>query len=544
MLSVLIADDEPKIIQLISHLVNWEDYHMEVKYTAKNGSTALQIILEQKPDLVITDIRMPNINGIDLVKQAKSAGISSYFIIVSGYSDFEYAQQAIKLGVDDYLLKPVSKEDLDNVLINICDKYQVQNNIKAEREQLLSTLSQNKDTLKKHLLFDILTDNDTPLLNATSEELSSEYGLNLTGDSICCLAVHIFIQEDSSNESSVDEIKYLTAKIQQDLQSRLDKICKDMICMIDGKDVIFLINYDLNQSPQIDNVLYKFHSNILDYKCIYPDIRLSVCRGTSTDNLPDFINSYKGCLRGLEYRFIYTDYLIPPVQEKASAYKKNAFTENDKKELHQAIELLSPDNLRTFLVRLQPLFSMIIATGDSVYPVLKLLVDSFLYEIHSLNIESVYEKFSTASLLSCLEDYFSFSDVYANLVNNFCEILNECREVKNNTEELPIRLARSYIQEHYHESLTLNDVSNVAGFSPTYFSTLFRKFTGSTFMDYLTEVRINNAKSLLLNTTYDIADICIQVGYSDTKYFTKQFKKNTHITPLEFRKLHGNRKGI
>ena len=124
MLKVLISDDEIKIIQLIRYLVRWEDFDMEIVGTANDGIKALDFFLSEKPDIVITDIRMPSIDGIQLIQKTLEQDLHPFFIIISGYREFEYAQKAISLGVEDYLLKPLRKKELESVLLKIRNKHQ------------------------------------------------------------------------------------------------------------------------------------------------------------------------------------------------------------------------------------------------------------------------------------------------------------------------------------------------------------------------------------------------------------------------------------
>lgn len=124
-MKVLIADDEKKVAQLIYKIVDWEQWGLEVIGVVNDGTLAVEMIRTEEPDIVITDIRMPGLNGIDLIRETKKEGKQIYFVIISGYSEFKYAQQALKLGVEDYLLKPVKKKDLAAVLDRIVGKRNV-----------------------------------------------------------------------------------------------------------------------------------------------------------------------------------------------------------------------------------------------------------------------------------------------------------------------------------------------------------------------------------------------------------------------------------
>jgi two-component system response regulator YesN len=129
-------------------------------------------------------------------------------------------------------------------------------------------------------------------------------------------------------------------------------------------------------------------------------------------------------------------------------------------------------------------------------------------------------------------------EIFSYLCMMIGESIKLIAQQKEQEETRPIRLAKQYIQENYMKPISLEDISNIVGFSPTYFSTLFKKVSGTNFVDYLTETRVNKAKELLRETNLNIAEICEQVGYSDLKHFTKSFRKNTGLKPSEYRKLY------
>lgn len=149
MLKVLIADDEIKVCQLILHLIDWKAIGLEVAGIVNNGKSAYQFICEKSPDIVITDIRMPNYDGIELIRRSKEQFPDIYFIIISGYSQFEYAHNAIKYGVEDYLLKPLKKKELQSTLNKIIEKHNAITTIASEREELQSLVHNAEEKAKK-----------------------------------------------------------------------------------------------------------------------------------------------------------------------------------------------------------------------------------------------------------------------------------------------------------------------------------------------------------------------------------------------------------
>lgn len=172
---VLIVDDEIKVCQLILHLVDWPAYEMEVIGVINDGKEAYQTICREKPDIVITDIRMPGMDGIDLVKNALKVKRDIYFVIISGYSQFEYARQAVSLGVEDYLVKPIKKKELQAVLDKIRDKNRENNMEQEEKTSLKVKLVESREKIKNSFLQYLLTQ---PEIYDNGDLMENQYQLN------------------------------------------------------------------------------------------------------------------------------------------------------------------------------------------------------------------------------------------------------------------------------------------------------------------------------------------------------------------------------
>ena len=188
MLKVLIADDEVKVIQLIEYLVDWSSFGMEIIGRVHDGEKALEMICFLKPDVVITDIRMPGLIGIELVQKTQEAGLHPFFVMISGYSEFEYAQKAIQLGVEDYLLKPLRKKDLEAVLLKILEKRRVE----TETSEALGALTKTTKQAKSKLLTDVLVNQDLTVFDLTQENFYERYGFHFPDSYTECIVTHLF----------------------------------------------------------------------------------------------------------------------------------------------------------------------------------------------------------------------------------------------------------------------------------------------------------------------------------------------------------------
>ena len=257
MIKVLIADDEEKVCTLISKLVNWKDFDMEVVATVYNGIEALDYIKKCPVDVAITDIRMPGYDGIELISKAKEINERIEFIIISGYRHFEYAQSAIKYGVSDYLLKPIKKEELNGTL----EKIRLQCLKRAEQlsaqEQLRLRLQDDTSKQREQLFLDLLLNSSKEI--ASLEELNQTYCFKFDKGIFQFTAIKIDCRYEDFN---TDSIQVLDEKISKILDSILRDSCREMEIYCKDTIVYALLNYSPENSQslrrQLKEVMWEF----------------------------------------------------------------------------------------------------------------------------------------------------------------------------------------------------------------------------------------------------------------------------------------------
>lgn len=540
MLTVLIADDEVKIVQLIQCLVRWEDFDMEVVATANDGLTAFSLISELEPDIVITDIRMPNVSGVELVQCTQNQGLHPYFIIVSGYSDFEYAQQAIKLGVEDYLLKPLKKKELESVLTKIQEKAGLAEKELAHRIALNDALITSHAKLKNALLTDLLIKEKTSVSRMSAEELNREYGVSFPGSSYVCVIWHLFSEHEREQIASQEEYQFLLPKLEKELLQRISGLCRETLSIALEHEILFLLNYDEVCQMDLEDQLSRLKIQFLNYRSIYPDMQMCLCMGSVAADFSGFVQSYQDARTALQMRFDKNGTFFLKYQPTSSSVLSvnDILTAPLKAKLTKEIELLNHAGFSAVLDEVKILLLKNKNQGTVLYQCYQLLADLFL-----LNMAPHMEQNQLTPLRHQMEDVLQIYSAFEDAFSCFQDLCLNCiarqRDAKKEAEHLPIRQARQYLQEHFAEPISLESVSRSVGFNPAYFSTLFKKETGQNFSDYLIKIRITQAQNMLTHTNMGIADIAVACGYSDVKYFSKLFKRNTSITPSEFRKLYG-----
>lgn len=537
MLDVIIVDDEPKVIQLICHLVDWKSFDMQIVATACDGEEALELISKFQPAVVITDIRMPGLDGIELIDQVQKKSIHPSFIIISGYKEFQYAQKAVRLGVDDYLLKPLKKKDLCSILTKIHQKHLANNQQAQKMDDLLNELNISRQKIKNNLLTDLLIRQLPISETVTASAFSARYNCNLTGELYECIVIHLYAGLPFQSSLHEEEYGFVLPRLQEAIHTLLEPFCEECISIIHTEEIIILTNYKSAHQQDLYNCLQKLKVNILNFKNIYPKMEIAIGLSPKFDQVLQIKENYQLAHQALSKRFTtHNELIFSSDKNLAFSTPVSLINPSNHKELSESISFLDCTAFHNALRIITDKFNQTPIDSNTIEHTYFSIVELFFYTVNSLSLIPNVEKNTFFHAFHCI---YNLSDLFNWLTDTCSHILQELADDQKNLEDRPIRLAKKYINDHYSESFSLETVSNLVGFNPAYFSTLFKKNTGQNFLDYVKEIRISRAKELLQNTNYDISEITRMVGYNDVKYFTKLFKEKTHLTPIEFRKLYG-----
>lgn len=534
-MKVLIVDDERKVCQLIYHLVDWNTYGMEVIGMINDGKEAYEFIRQERPDIVITDIRMPGLDGIDLVEKTLKEYKETYFVIVSGYSQFEYAQQAVKLGVEDYLLKPIKKKELQTVLGKISSKHKKNHKDRVETEILKTELMQTREKIKNNLLVAMVLNSGDGIKNWDREEICRRYGCNLDGRYHRFIIAHFF--ENAVTESN-DEHKFVLEKIQKILRDKLELLCLEYLSIVYGEEVICLLDMQECSEEILNQQINKANNEISMIREIFPAANVAIGVGALMEQLTEYKESLAGTQAAFLDRFAAEERVI--FREKREPRGKDEVSEiitpNVRKKFLSRIELQDADAVGDMVQDIGRKIAGNGISGSLFFGCYMEIVVLFMMGIkgYSHLEKAPQEEHYRKAFFS----FYKYADIVDWLETELRLFIAQYVEKQKDVEAKPIRMAKQYIMEHYNKAINLESVSNYVGLNPAYFSSVFKKATNQNFNDYVTEVRMENAKLLLSHTGRDVSDIAEDVGYSDIKYFSKLFKKNTGLTPSEFRKLY------
>ena len=524
MYKVLICDDEPNICYLINDFIDWESLDLVSCGFANSGSEALSMIELEKPDIVITDIRMPIIDGLEMIRQAKESGIDSRFIVISGYQQFDYAKTALKYGVIDYLLKPIDKLELNNSIIKTIEAITADAENSRIRDELSQTQRMSGSSLLKAVISCLSTDN--------YEIISSEFSDIVKGREYAFLS--ILFDHPSTDSIALDAIIDKASDIIR--STALDFGC-EAVCTAHRRSIFIMLLSEHLDYDLYDHVCDSVFFDVMHCASIYPEIRTTLAAGHIMNDVSMLKDAVSSLSDSINSRIVLgTDRVIKPHKpEHSSEFEFNA---QQNAQFVKLVDTCDSDGLAHFVAKL---FHELPSLEDKPYIIVeysKYIISVFLDHIrNSVSEESVlddiYRNYTDNVAL-----VYTVQSLSALLANCFTMYFDDVNNSKFTREQPYVQLVKNYIHENYASDCTLSEIADRIHLNVSYLSTLFKTKTGIGFAQYLLNHRMSAAKKLLKETNKTVEAISEEVGYSDLKNFRKQFKDTVGITPNKFRSLY------
>lgn len=539
MLKVLIVDDEPIICDLIHKLIVWDELDLVSLGSVQNGADAMEIILRQKPDIVITDIQMPGMTGLEMIERACRQNLPASFIVVSGYQEFEYAQQAVRFGVKEYLLKPVNKKDLNLILGRICREKGSQ---KAQQDQAARIQSELR---KKNA---ILRGNEMRQSVLAADRAFNPELFHFSPGEFLTLVVHVSLRDKTAIET-VDPTDVLENIICRAVD-RLQGSCFDSEYAVNDCNAYLLMNY----SPEL-HASYRERRDILQQLLHEVSVQYATFRITFGLSAPVHTDAEIGktlldASRASMSRLCEgSDYVIETCRLRLEHPDLGICTisADNRKKLLQLVETFQLADAQA-LVR--ELFARIESSGSyDIFHTFRLAVDLIFFirsEVVALGLRDLS--------CPCLENgvdippeesihrYLDNCDTFREITEFVCDYLaaeiRYCETARLNKVSEPIWITQEYIRTHIDRQISLEEVAAQAYVSPGYLCTLFKERTGKNFSDYIIEMRVEESKRLLRDPNYTINEVADRVGYSNARHFSKVFQKLVGVRPSDYRKIY------
>lgn len=532
-MKVLIADDELKICQLIKFLVDWDLLEMEVVGMAQNGLEALEKTRSLRPDIIIADIRMPGMGGLELIEEVKKIDDNIEYIVISGYRDFEYAHKAINLGVTNYLLKPIDKKELFESLLKIKERYANKTTQQTKDEKLKSFEIIDRNRKRKQFIENIVEKRNIDDSSLSLSEINEMYKYSFDDLNYQIIMIKI----DGMKKKQKESIHFIKEKIVEVLSSLLSD-CNEWEFYFKESYCNILINYDENVFSE-RKTTRKTLDSLLTQRDLFKDIQITIGVGSLLESISKINTSVKTARLAIAQRLVCgTNQVIygDDINFDTEIFKN--FLQQFDKEFYRALEMQDILEVKKVIENLrESVLSKEDITGYEIIQLSKQVVNSYIFSLKLYVPTTISDGLFETFILE-VEECATVDEVFDYLSKIIIENFELALLEKLKMDIKPIRQAKDYINKHYAEAISLEILSDEVGFSTAYFSTMFKNEVGLNFSEYLLNVRMEKAKEFLKETKFSVSEVCQKVGYSDIKYFTKKFIQYTNLKPNEYRKLY------
>ncbi len=536
MYKLVIVDDKTDIIQGIKTIGKWREYGIEVVGWAYNGQDALKLIEELRPEIVITDIRMPVMDGLKFTEQVKKEYPEIKVIILSGYDEFSYAQQALKFGAEEYLLKPVAIEQLHEVVSRIKEKLD-QEALKLEAEKKLTErLEQSLPLLRDRFFLGLTEDAVSFDQNELSQRLEF-LKIKLPLENLVALVTEIDRCHKNVNRNTYRSTECLRICIEE--LSVVEKEIASTNLFTDKKDRLVWV---MAVSSPIDSrkkrLILELADRLKDIAHEKYGVRVSIGIGRIYPGLPELHRSYREGVEALSHKLHLGGNQIIHIDDVSinsdTGFKYPVEVE---KELLANLKLGADQEVQRVLEK----YFFILERQAAVAPKtikqgLIGLIILILRMLSELRMEDRFAEENETDFLSEIGKLETLDD-FKKWARELCEqVLQIIQSEKKLQAQHKMEMAKEYIAAHLESEVSLNQVAEHLGLSPNYFSTLFRKYHKQTFMEYLVGARVDKAKQLLKTGRYKVYEVANLLGYADPRYFSEIFKAHTGVNPAEYSK--------
>ena len=535
-IKVFLVEDEMVIRRGIKNSIDWEKEGYIFCGEASDGELAYPMIIKEKPDILITDIRMPFMDGLELCKLVKKELPNIKILILSGYDEFDYAKEAIRLGVTEYLLKPISSGKLLEALNGVSESIRREKEDKDLVRKYMEEMRENTEHEKQKFFEQMIAGN---LSMADALETGEKYEMNLSAGMYNLLLFRFTLGEENRKSGELlGEAEYAIEK----LTERLEYVF-EFQRGVEGWAFLLMADNEEQMSERVKELSKDLEEIMKNYSTIayFGGIGQPVAR------LRELEESFREAERALAARFTMELNRIISVEDIRMA--QNVDTLDD-------IEITSFGEIEKTRTMLEKFLNN--GAEDEIDE----FVDVYINELPEENLKSVLLR--QYIIMDAYIVMMSFCEKFEGIegemqaqseeLKNSMKTIQTLEEIKNYIRMLLkkiigvrdtisgrrysdiIEIAKDQIRKTYmSDEISLNTIAAEVGMSPSYFSSIFSKEMGKTFVEYLTEIRMDRAKELLMCSSMKTSEIGYEVGYKDPHYFSYIFKKTQNCTPKEFR---------
>ncbi len=533
--SILLVDDEEEVFSVIMKKLDWENMGFRIAGYARNGVEALELAEELLPDVVMTDIKMPYMDGLTLSRKLKELYQNIKIIIFSGFDEFEYAKEAIKIEAEEYILKPINANELREVFTrigaNLDRELDEKRNIEKLRQYYMESLPVLQENFYAALIEGRIPEQDM-------ERFLNSYGIVFSGPRYVVTALHISTPEA---QLGIDPILLAVSVKKLAEEQFSDKWRSNVISYLGDIIVISQLSEEAELTGYTD-AMDKF-CRLAKRVC---GARVTAGIGHSCGEISELHLSYRGARNAISYRVLYGNTRAINIAEIDP--QEHADKTWDEQSIQKIFKKIKTGDEHSLLEAVSDCVSRFSGKGASLQKyrmfIMELIAEIFRFgNNNDLNMDEIFgenaDAYSEALQLDSPEALKDW------LVSVGGKMQAQVQKRATDTTKTFVRRAEEYVREHYaDQSLSVETMCRSLGVSAAYFSTVFKKETGKTFINYLTDYRMEQAVELLLEGDEKTYVVAQQVGYSDPNYFSYVFKKQFGVSPSKYKaeKLGGQKK--
>lgn len=533
MYKALLVDDEALIREAISENIRWEEMGFELVGSCENGRDAMNLIRQNPPDLILTDICMPYVDGIELARYVHENYPDTKTVIISGYDEFEYAKQAVRYQVMEYILKPVTPAELTEVLQRARASLDEKKDRSRTMKKLKGAYLSNRPLLRGRFLNSLLRGNERP---DSLEEKMDELDISLPGSFYNTAIVEGDDLSPFLNQYPGVRDELALFSIYNITQELIEQ--KGLGVVFQGMDertvIIFCGNTKEELEERMERMLKEAQQTIQELLMI----KTTVGTGKTVSDIRRLCQSFEKAQSVMELKFLMGGNQILKSEEltvqagtlslDVSQWANRvimAVKTGNETEIEQAVRDFAQEIRESFIRRNRSIIYM---------------QNLLLTVVNTVNLTEEKENLivqEEKELMNRIYSYEHLTDIATDVIDICCKISRLLNEQKDSYGKKQAVMALEYIEKNYMNSdINLNSVCSYLAMSTSYFSTLFKSYTGETFIEALTKKRMEKAKELLENTSKKSYEVAGEVGFGDPHYFSIAFKKATGKTPTEYAK--------
>lgn len=513
----MLVDDEILTLKMLENLIPWRMYGIEIAGSACNGESALHLMLDIAPDIVLTDIRMPDMDGLQLLRRIKEIRPGTHVVLISAYADFAYAQSAIESGCSGYLLKPVDEAELEKVVRNICEKIQsedVDRNKMAKLEQFA-----NLEVLQRYLAGKATAQAARKALQNLEFPLESGYRL------LRLYPISALPEQSPERAPAIVRVQQMERIVERELE-RHGRV---LSLAVDGAGAVYFFqSTDGSAAPRGE--LEALNDSLPEGYVLY-----------ATDVLRRLEDMSSG-LRDLDALVRYDRFMGTP-GAPGGVERLQRPERLNRESMQRRVATFVDSFAAGYVARLGELRAEDERTVRSANPKELPLIYNYYYNLFQGISITLAKRFPREVLIQRLAHltvngmeraYPTFAHINDTLDGTMDLLRPEGGEDPKQRNDLVAGIVR-YLEENYQRDLSLADISSAMHISKNYLSSLFRSSMNVALWDYLTMLRLNHAKHMLEETDLPIYEISYKVGYENPGYFSRIFKQHFDTSPVEYR---------